>query len=149
MTDSFHRPKALIVDDDKFSRAVAAKRMAALGAEIVEAADGVAALNLLVDGDFDLVLVDLDMPGVDGYSLISCMRGHPRLRHLPAVVVTGKEDRGALERALTAGATSFILKPLNWGAFGGHIGHLLHLASYRPDRTAATTSSAEPGLMPA
>jgi CheY-like chemotaxis protein len=149
MTISHIRPRALIVDDDKFSRAVAAKRMIALGADIVEAADGIVALNLLVEGDFDLVLVDLDMPGVDGYSLISCMRGHPRLRHLPAIVVTGKEERAALERALTAGATSFILKPLNWSAFGSHIGHLLHLASHRPDRARAAAASTEPCRMQA
>lgn len=147
MANRPNRPKALIVDDDKFSRAVAAKRMAALGADIVEAADGVTALNFLVDGDFDMVLVDLDMPGVDGYSLISCMRGHPRLKHLPAVVVTGKKERDALERALAAGATSFIVKPLNWGAFGGHIGHLLELAAHRPDRGSAAPCPPEASQM--
>ena len=52
----------------------------------------------------------------------------PSLKHLPVIVLTAKESRAAIEQALINGATSFLVKPLNWTAFGEHIKHLLALA---------------------
>src|SRR5205814_2078537 len=71
----------------------------------------------------------------NGVELIKDMRGHPALKHIPIIVLTANESRGGLENALTAGATSFLLKPLNWSAFGEHIRHVLELA-YRAGHMA-------------
>jgi CheY-like chemotaxis protein len=123
-----YQPRVLIVDDDPFARVVVAKRIEQLGADVVRAADGVEALDALKSGTFDLAVVDLEMPRLDGYELLGCIRGLPMLKHLPVIVLTGRDDRASLERALTCGATSFLIKPLNWLAFSAHIEHLMHLS---------------------
>jgi CheY-like chemotaxis protein len=136
-----YKPRVLIVDDDAFARAAVAKRIEQLGADVVRAADGFEALDVLKSGTFDLAVVDLEMPRLDGYELLGCIRGLPNLKHLPVIVLTGKEDRASLERALTCGATSFLIKPLNWLAFSAHIEHLMHLSKaarqYQPQASAS------------
>ena len=124
----------MVVDDDAISRAVVSRKVAKL-ADVVEAEDGLEALARLQSMVFDLAIVDLEMPNFNGLDLIKCVRAHPTLKHIPILVLTGNESRGALEGALTAGATSFLLKPLNWGTFGEHINHVLHLA-YRAGHLA-------------
>jgi diguanylate cyclase (GGDEF)-like protein len=128
------RPSVLVVDDDAFSRAVVSKKVAKLS-DVVEAEDGLDGLSHLQTAVFDLAIVDLEMPQFNGLDLIKCVREHPTLKHIPIIVLTGNESRSAIESALTAGATSYLLKPLNWGAFGEHIRHLLHLA-YRAGHLA-------------
>jgi diguanylate cyclase (GGDEF)-like protein len=121
------RPSVLIVDDDAFSRAVVSRKIAKLS-DVVEAEDGFDGLAYLQTADFDLAVVDLEMPNFGGLDLIRSIRGNPKLKRIPVIVVTSNESREALESALTAGATSYLLKPLNWRAFGEHICHVLELA---------------------
>jgi diguanylate cyclase (GGDEF)-like protein len=129
------KPKVLVVDDDAFSRTVVAKKIAKL-AEVVEAEDGRSAMShLSTSGVVDLAIVDLEMPNVNGVELIRQIRAQTALKHIPIIVLTANETRGGLENALMAGATSFLLKPLNWDAFGEHIRHILELA-YRAGHMA-------------
>jgi CheY-like chemotaxis protein len=138
------RPSVLIADDDAFSRKIVASKLAALSADVLEAADGLEALHLLNRSRVDVLILDLEMPKLNGYDLLGCIRGMDQHKHLPVVVLTAKEDRGSLERALIAGATSFLLKPLNWAAFGGHIRHLLAIS-----RSARTVTARCEGASPA
>ncbi len=129
------KPKVLVVDDDAFSRTVVAKKIAKL-ADVAEAEDGrIAMTHLLTSGVVDLAIVDLEMPNVSGVELIRAIRSHSAHKHIPIIVLTANETRGGLENALMAGATSFLLKPLNWDAFGEHIRHVLDLA-YRAGHMA-------------
>ena len=129
------KPKVLVVDDDAFSRTVVAKKIAKL-AEVVEAEDGQSAMShLSISGVVDLAIVDLEMPNINGVELIRQIRAQTALKHIPIIVLTANETRGGLENALMAGATSFLLKPLNWDAFGEHIRHILELA-YRAGHMA-------------
>lgn len=129
------RPKVLVVDDDAFSRTVVARKIAKL-ADVVEADDGQSALShLSTSGVVDLAIVDLEMPNISGVELIRKIRAQPALKHIPIIVLTANETRGGLENALMSGATSFLLKPLNWEAFGEHIRHVLELA-YRAGHMA-------------
>lgn len=123
------RPLVLVVDDEPVARMVAADRLAVVGAEVVEASNGAEAMALILARRFDLAIVDLDMPGLSGFDVIGCVRGHPKTRYMPIVVLTGNESMQALQRALAAGATSYLLKPLNWSAFGDHIRHILGLGA--------------------
>lgn len=123
------RPSVLVADDDAFSRAMAVSRLAVLDVNIIEAKNGEIAMQVLQEYKVDLAIIDLEMPVVDGFMLLGCIRGHPRLKHIPVVVLTGREDREAMAQALSNGATSFLQKPLNWTAFGDHIRHLIELSS--------------------
>ena len=120
--------RVLIVDDDPFSRTAVAKKVQQLRATTLEAEDGMKAFAFLRREQIDLAIIDLEMPVMNGLELLGCIRGAPRLKHLPVLVLTAAEDRVSLERALQCGATSLMIKPLNWAAFSSHIEHILFLS---------------------
>src|SRR4029453_10614222 len=61
-----------------------------------------------------VVLVDIEMPELDGFEIVQRLRAHENLRHLPIVMLTGREDIASIDRAYNLGPTSFVTKPLNW-----------------------------------
>ncbi|MEQ1612458.1 MAG: response regulator [Hyphomicrobiaceae bacterium] len=129
--------RVLVADDDPIQRSLISARLSRLNGQTVEAEDGVAAWALLSSQTFDMAIVDLGMPNLDGFGLIQCMRGHPRTRHLPIIVVTSRHDRDAIEQALQAGASSFLVKPIAWSTFEHHVGFLLRMVqSAKIARTA-------------
>lgn len=117
--------RALIADDDPLMRSLLAANLAGRAVVVTQAADGQEAWALLLERTFDLALIDLSMPGIDGFTLIRCMRAHPRTKHLPIVVITSSSDHDAVAHAFEAGATSFVTKPVNWALFGHHIEFLI------------------------
>ena len=78
------------------------------------ATDGVEALERIASAMPDIVLLDLEMPRLDGFEVLARLRADPLTRELPVIVVTGREDVAAIDRAFQAGATSFLVKPINW-----------------------------------
>lgn len=119
--------RVLVADDDAVVRAMICDHLQARATSITEAQDGAQAWDLLLNQTFELALIDLSMPNVDGFTLIQCMRGHPRTRHMPIVVITATDNQATLDRALAVGATSFVTKTCNWSLFGHHINYLLQL----------------------
>jgi diguanylate cyclase (GGDEF)-like protein len=113
-----HRsPLALVVDDDPVLRTVGAEALSAVGFEIVEAETGEAALTLVDARTPNLVLLDVQLPGRDGFSTCEAMRARPELVDVPIVIVTGSIDAETIERTFQVGATDFIKKPLDWQLF--------------------------------
>lgn len=122
------RTQVVIADDDPIIRQLFESKLTQMGCDVQSAEDGGAAWKLLRSNKHvDLAIVDLDMPNVDGFSLIQCARGHPRTKHLPIVVVTSRTDAKAIQEAFNAGATSFLTKPLHWSTFNSHIEYLMRL----------------------
>lgn len=115
----------LIADDDPIFRSLVAKRIEMLGARPIEASNGTEAWQLLMSNRVDLALIDIDMPGMTGVELINCIRGYPRTKHLPAVVITSISRSEMVRAALGAGGTAYLTKPLQWTMFGGYVGQLL------------------------
>jgi len=106
--------KILLVDDDPILREFAIVHLSSEAAEVLTAADGVEALEILDRSAVDLVLLDLEMPKMDGFDVLHRLRDQRHTAQLPVIVVTGREDVGAIDRAFDAGATSFVVKPINW-----------------------------------
>jgi K+-sensing histidine kinase KdpD len=106
--------RLLVADDDPILREFALAHLSGPTVEVVTAADGQEAVEHISQGGFDLCLLDLDMPRLDGFSVIERVRQDEATRHLPIVVITGREDILAIDRAYAAGATSFVVKPINW-----------------------------------
>lgn len=104
----------LFVDDDPILREFAIVNLASEQAEIATAPDGVAALAAIEAAAPDILLLDLEMPHLDGFDVLEALRADERFTNLPVIVVTGREDVDAVDRAFQAGATSFVVKPLNW-----------------------------------
>jgi CheY-like chemotaxis protein len=106
--------RILVVDDDPIMREFAVVHLSTDKAEVAVAADGPAALEAARRSAFDIVLLDLEMPGMDGYAVLEQLRSDERSRRLPIIVMTDREDIAAIDRAFEAGATSFIAKPVHW-----------------------------------
>ncbi len=117
--------RVLVADDDPILREFAVVHLATPTVEVEVAEDGVVALDKLKAGGFDIALVDLDMPRMDGFELIRHVRADPVMQHLPLVVVTGREDMVAVDRAYAEGATSFVVKPINWRVLSHQLAYVL------------------------
>lgn len=105
--------KILIVDDNAPSRELIREVLQSPGTEIVEAGDGHEALAAIAGEKFDLVLMDIQMPGLDGYAAIRRIRSDERTRFLRVVALTAYAMRGDLEKAIGAGFDAYITKPVD------------------------------------
>lgn len=106
--------KILVADDDPILLASAQEHLGSSGDALFLARDGHEALDLALAHTFDLILLDLDMPRVDGFGVLSELRADLRYVKTPIVVVTGRNDTPAIDSAYDRGATSFVVKPLIW-----------------------------------
>src|ERR1700731_3132503 len=102
---------------------------AATGLRVLAFDNGLAALEASLSQDVALVLLDVDMPGMDGYSVCRRLRAEPCLTMVPIVMVTGHEDAAAINLAFEAGATDFISKPVNWALLPRRIEYILRNAA--------------------
>lgn len=105
--------KLLIADDDPASRELLREILEAQGYQVVEAEDGQAALNKIEEERPDLVLLDIQMPKLDGLGVVRQLRQSPRFTSLPVVAVTSYAMRGDREKALGAGFDAYITKPID------------------------------------
>lgn len=119
--------RVLVADDDAVLRSLLRSNLEERVNDVREAEDGQQAWDLLLSETFQLALIDLSMPGIDGFALIRCIRSYPRTRHLPIVVITSSSDPASVRRALESGATAFMTKPINWTLFGHQIDYLIRL----------------------
>ncbi len=116
-------PAILIADDDEFIRLLAVEFLTERGFRVSEARDGLEVLAEFRTNPPDLVLMDVEMPNMDGITACEWIRNHPDFGHCPVIVITGLDDTASIERAFAAGATDFSNKPVNWPV-------LLHRISY-------------------
>ncbi len=117
--------RILFVDDDPIMREFATVHLSTDTAEVSLAGDGLEALQALGRQRFDVVLLDLEMPRMDGFEALRVLRGLEETRHLPVIVVTGREDIAAIDKAYQAGATAFLTKPINWRLLSYQIRYVL------------------------
>lgn len=108
-----HQGKILVVDDDPLIRTTISGMLEQESFTVVEAASGESAISLFQEQPFDLVLLDVMMPGMDGFTTCARLRDTPAGRTTPIVMITGLDDEPSIRRAYGAGATDFITKPLN------------------------------------
>ncbi|OCX42656.1 chemotaxis protein CheA [Campylobacter ornithocola] len=103
----------LIVDDSKMDRNIMQKSLEPLGVSIVEATNGVEALNMIKSGehDIDAVLIDIEMPRMDGYTLAGEIRKYSKYKNLPLVAVTSRTSKSDRLRGVEVGMTEYITKP--------------------------------------
>lgn len=110
--------RVLVVEDNRLNQDVLQGLLQRAGVRVVLAANGVEALQrLLEDGRFDGVLMDCQMPVMDGYATTRKIRGYPHLRSLPIIAVTASSQDDVQGRALAAGMSDLIGKPLEVSAF--------------------------------
>jgi len=104
----------LLVDDSDQLREVVRMMLGALGYQnITEAKDGEVALKLLHEREFDVVILDLTMPKLDGFGVLTALRHDPLRRHVPVIVASGLDQLQAVVRCIELGAEDFLPKPVN------------------------------------
>jgi diguanylate cyclase (GGDEF)-like protein len=119
---------ALVIDDDPAIRLLATRTLEASGVRVVSFADGENGLVACQRQMPDIVLVDVLMPGIDGYEFTRALRASGRGRSIPILMLTGLDDIDSINRAYEAGATDFISKPINWAILGHRIRYILRAA---------------------
>ncbi len=105
--------KILIVDDSKTMRDMVTFTLRGAGFEVIEAEDGVKALEKLSAAKVELIITDLNMPNLDGFGLIERVRADARHKFVPILMLTTESDPQKKERGKAAGATGWIVKPFN------------------------------------
>lgn len=109
---SFSIPRALIVDDCRFIAERVARALEAKGLECTVAGDGFAGLELLRSRRFDLFVLDVDMPFVDGFSVLRQLRCDPIHAETPVLMLAARHSEADHDRAIELGASGYMSKPL-------------------------------------
>ena len=106
--------KALVVDDSRSMRAILAKQLRELGFTVVEAGGGTEALRSLdQDGPFDLVLLDWNMPEMDGHEVLTLIRAQDAYKEVRVMMVTTESEMSQVSVTLEAGANEYLMKPFD------------------------------------
>lgn len=105
--------RMLVVDDDRMARMLAAQCAKLQGHAVTMAEGGAHALQLLQSQTFDVVLLDLMMPDVDGFEVLRRMQADARLRGIPVIVVSGADETERVARCIEMGAVGHLAKPVD------------------------------------
>ncbi len=115
----------LVIDDDPMVRFLTDEALTPHGFKVVEAETGDEGLRLLEELRPDIVLLDVMMPGIDGFTTCSRLRALPQGQHTPVLMMTGLEDAESIRHAYQVGATDFITKPINFGLLEFRLDYML------------------------
>ncbi len=105
--------RILVVDDNEANRDLLVRRLHRQGHATATAVDGHQALDMLAGGGFDLVLLDIMMPGLNGYQVLERMRADEALRHVPVILISALGDTDSIIRGIELGADDYLPKPFN------------------------------------
>ncbi|RLB84724.1 MAG: response regulator [Deltaproteobacteria bacterium] len=115
-------PKSiLVVDDSKIVLDISEFVLKSVGYRVSTAVGGNEALEILGHKKVDLVLVDINMPGMDGYTLTSAIRSDDRLKDIPIIIVTTEAEARDKQKGFDAGADAYIVKPIVPEELLGHV----------------------------
>src|SRR2546425_1111804 len=115
-------PRILYIEDNPESRTLVRKVLEARGFDVLEASDGIAGIDLAISAHPDLILCDIEMPGIDGYETATRLRSYRGLDGCPIVVLTSHGDRGL---SLSIGCDGYIEKPIDVEKFPGQLREFL------------------------
>lgn len=102
--------RILVVEDTELLRRMYRDRLTQDGYEVVEVADGLAALSVLRDQLFDLILLDLVMPRMGGVEVLDVIKHTPRIQHIPVIVLTNLGEEATIDHAVSLGAIDCLIK---------------------------------------
>jgi putative two-component system response regulator len=124
------KAKILVADDDRFYIQIFTDLINGLGYECVSASNGVEALEKVSACQPDILIIDVVMPGMDGFEVTRRLKDDPATMHLPIVIVTSLSDRGSKLKGLESGADELLSKPVDEAEFRARVGNLLKVKRY-------------------
>lgn len=105
--------RILVVDDNEMNRDVLARRLERQGHSVSVAEDGVSALEMVDDADFDLILLDIMMPRMNGYEVLETLKSNPDKRGIPVIVISALDELESVVKCIELGAEDYLFKPFN------------------------------------
>src|SRR5437773_2342776 len=119
------KPKILYIEDNRENRMLVRAVLEASGYTIVEAEDGLAGIEAAIREEPALILLDINLPGVDGYEIVAILKSFPNLASTPVIAVTAYAMQGDRQRTLVAGCDGYIQKPINVDVFPRQVAEFL------------------------
>src|SRR5438093_6821490 len=119
------KPKVLYIEDNRENRMLVRAVLEAAGYTIVEAEDGLAGIEAAIREEPALILLDINLPGVDGYEIGAILKSFPNLASTPVIAVTAYAMQGDRQRTLVAGCDGYIQKPINVDMFPRQVAEFL------------------------
>lgn len=116
MTDSISpvkRPRALVVDDSTTLQRLMYLTLQPLGMDVEFAARGDDAITIALNRPYDLIFLDVMLPGIDGYQVCKAIKRDPRAKHVPVIMLTSKDSAFDKVRGIMAGTNAYLIKPLD------------------------------------
>jgi chemosensory pili system protein ChpA (sensor histidine kinase/response regulator) len=102
---------ALVVDDSITMRRVTQRLLERRGAKVLTARDGLDAITVMQEHDVDIILLDIEMPRMDGYQLATHVRNDPRLKNIPIIMITSRSGEKHRAKAIEIGINDYLSKP--------------------------------------
>src|SRR5207249_767872 len=119
------KPKVLYIEDNRENRMLVRAVLEAAGYTIVGAEDGAVGIEAAIREEPALILLDINLPGVDGYEAVAILKSFPNLANTPVIAVTAYAMEGDRQRTLVAGCDGYIQKPIDVDAFPSQVGDFL------------------------
>jgi DNA-binding response OmpR family regulator len=107
------RGSLLVVDDNEGNRDMLSRRLSRLGYTVAQAEHGRHALEMLEDGRYDLMLLDIMMPELNGYQVLERLKAHPDWREIPVIVISALDELSSVVRCIQMGAEDYLPKPFD------------------------------------
>src|ERR1700687_1279267 len=123
-------PRVLIVDDERRNAELLKVMLTPEGYQFLTASNGAEALDLLANQQPDIILLDVMMPGMDGYQVVGKIKENPATRNIPVIMLTALDDRNSKMLGLNAGAEDFLTKPVDRAELCVRVRNLLRLKTY-------------------
>ncbi len=119
--------RILVVEDNPMNMELVTFLLQSNGMEVTQAVDGTEALERIRNGLFDLVLLDIQLPGIDGLEVLKKMRENPALQKMPVVALTAHAMQGDEQKFIDAGCIGYISKPIDVFQFIGEVNSFLNI----------------------
>jgi CheY-like chemotaxis protein len=120
--------RIMVVDDDVFTRDLIKTQLRSIGIETVEAANGAEALQKAGTGQSHLIVLDIIMPGMNGFDVCEQLKTDPRTGSVPVVFISSRMDQADRQRAMRLGALDVFTKPFSLKKFSEKVLEILSLA---------------------
>src|SRR5438552_14689301 len=118
-------PKILLVEDNEMNRDMLSRRLHRKGFEVAMAVDGLQGVHMALSGGYDLILMDMSLPELDGWEATRRVREAPETRRVPIIALTAHAMSGDREKAMAAGCDDYDTKPVELDRLLGKIQALL------------------------
>ena len=137
---SHHRTRILVVDDEPLNLKLLVSQLTAKGYELITARDGTEALSVVREKRPDLILLDVMMPGMDGYEVTGHLKADADTRDIPIIMITALTGEDEKKKGLKAGVDDFLNKPINGAELEARVVSLLRLRAYQQQLTSRKAS---------